>query len=932
MPADKFSVRCALLVAALVQLFTSTACAADSAKKAGKAEASGMVGPKGIGYAFILLFAALWAIVSSTRAFAVPPGDELTFEGGPKPVIFSGQIHADHGLKCKDCHTSIFKKEKGDAKITFEDHAAGKQYCFTCHNGTQAFATKGNCAKCHGNKSSIGAPSEPAASKSEVPLPAAASVLTQDALKAASPANKEEVPSKPAVAPAVSQEAAQAPAPVKKAEVAPKPTVAPADAQEVAKAPAPVKKEEAKLPGTKACEDCPDYSGWSGWVEAGVGYQTEDSYPFGRYTGLVDKGGLINAAGDVHYRGDDGSYLDVIATDLGLDSRDAIVDGGKQGKYGIAVEYDQIPNYRAEDAQSPFRNQGGGQLGLPAGWVPSNTTGTMPSLGTDLTSTPLKTERDRLGVKFSMIPGKEWEITGFFREEKKDGTKDVGATFGFSQTSILPVDFNYKTDDFGLSLGYRGSRLQYSLAYTGSFFKNEQDAITWENPFTHLAGQDYGSTAEAPDNQFHRISANLGYQLTDHTRIGAQLAFGRLTQNQAFLPYTVNPSIVTPGLPESSLNGQVDTTLAKFNINSRPTPRLLLDASYTYNNRDNKTSVNNYNYVITDSILAIDPSTGSPVTRQNLPYSFKQNLLRAKISYLLPKDAGLSGGFDYDQMNYTYQQVDETKNKTLWAKLKLPPLETVEGSLKYSYSTRDASTFVPLSSQTPPLGNPVFPDSVNPLMQPFELADRNRNQVGLDVAYNPRENLSLNLGVEYNKDDYPDMVLGLTQAEGWTVTPSLNYAFSETLSASAYYTYENLSSSQSGLEWIPVPPVSNSWMESDSNLTQTFGLSVNWKAIPDKLDLGADAVYSTFTGKIQYANATDLPDLTSNLFALGVHGNYKMKEKLSLRAAIWYESYKEDDWAKNASVDFLPTVLSLGVAPQDAQTVLFYLSARYEIN
>jgi hypothetical protein len=57
-----------------------------------------------------------------------------------------------------------------------------------------------------------------------------------------------------------------------------------------------------------------------------------------------------------------------------------------------------------------------------------------------------------------------------------------------------------------------------------------------------------------------------------------------------------------------------------------------------------------------------------------------------------------------------------------------------------------------------------------------------------------------------------------------------------------------------------------------------------------------------------------------------------MKEKLSLRAAVWYESYKEDDWAKNASVDFLPTVLSLGVAPQDAQTVLFYLSARYEIN
>jgi len=903
MPSDKFPVRCALLVAALVQRFTATANAADAEKKGGEAEASSRVGPKGTGNAFILIFAALWAILSSTWAFAVPPGEELVFEGGPKPVIFSGQIHADHGLKCKDCHTSIFKKEKGDAKIAFDDHAAGKQYCFTCHNGTQAFGTKGNCAKCHGNKSPSGAPSEPVA-KSEAPPPAAASVLMQDILKAAATAKQEGV--------------------------APPPAVAHAVAQDAPKALAPVKKEQAKLTVTKACEDCPDYSGWSGWVEGGLGFQSDDSYHFGRYTGLEKSGGLINAGGDVSYRGNDGRYLNGKATDLGLASRDMTVEGGKQGSYGIAVEYDQIPNFRAQDARSPFRNQGGGQLGLPADWVPGGTTSAMPRLGTDLASTSLKTERDRLGVKFSLIPANAWEISGFFRQEKKDGTKDVGATFGFSATSILPVAFNYKTDDFGLSLGYSGSRLQYSLAYSGSLFKNDQDAITWNNPFTQVAGQDLGRTAEAPDNQSHQISAHLGYQLTDHTRLGAQLALGRLTQNQAFQPYTLNPFIATPALPASSLSGRVDTTLAKIDLNSRPARRLRLDASYTYSNRDNKSSINTYNYVITDSILAIDPNTGSPVLRQNRPYSFEQHLLRTKVGYLLPKDTNLSGGFDYDQMNRTYQQVQETKDKTLWAKLKLHPLETVEGTLKYAYSTRDASTYVPLASQNPLLENPVFAESVNPLMQAFELADRKRNKLGLDVAFNPRENLSLNLDVDYYKDDYHNMVLGLTQADGLIFTPSLTYTFSERLSASAYYTYEKLNSDQTSREWIPLPPVSTTWLESDSNLTQTLGLSVNWKAIPEKLDLGADTVYSKFTGKIQYAGAADLPDLSSSLTAIGVHGNYKMKENLSLRAALWYEKYNESDWAKNASVGFLPTVLSLGTAPQNAETYLISLSARYE--
>jgi DmsE family decaheme c-type cytochrome len=108
---------------------------------------------KGAESALVLFIAALWAMLLSGQVLAVPPGEEIVFEGGPKPVIFSGQIHADKGLKCDDCHTAIFAKKKGDAKITLVDHFAGKKYCFACHNGKKAYAAKGNCAKCHGNSS-----------------------------------------------------------------------------------------------------------------------------------------------------------------------------------------------------------------------------------------------------------------------------------------------------------------------------------------------------------------------------------------------------------------------------------------------------------------------------------------------------------------------------------------------------------------------------------------------------------------------------------------------------------------------------------------------------------------------------------------------------------------------------------------------------------
>jgi len=141
--------------------------------------------------AFLLFFAALCAIVFAAQALAVPDDEELIFEEGPKPVVFSGKVHADHGLKCNDCHASLFKKSKGNAKISFDDHAEGSKYCFACHNGTKSFAaTKGSCAKCHGNKSSLAAPATPApaAAKEEPAKATAPAAVKQEAAKAAAPA------------------------------------------------------------------------------------------------------------------------------------------------------------------------------------------------------------------------------------------------------------------------------------------------------------------------------------------------------------------------------------------------------------------------------------------------------------------------------------------------------------------------------------------------------------------------------------------------------------------------------------------------------------------------------------------------------------------------------------------------------------------------
>ena len=95
-----------------------------------------------------IMILSMFALVGTSMA--VPSGKTVEFAGekGPGKVIFDGKIHADKGLKCNDCHTKLFKMKKGAEQITKADHEAGT-LCFSCHNGTKAFATANNCNKCH---------------------------------------------------------------------------------------------------------------------------------------------------------------------------------------------------------------------------------------------------------------------------------------------------------------------------------------------------------------------------------------------------------------------------------------------------------------------------------------------------------------------------------------------------------------------------------------------------------------------------------------------------------------------------------------------------------------------------------------------------------------------------------------------------------------
>ena len=73
---------------------------------------------------------------------------EITFNlKGVTPVTFSHTFHTQ-AYGCKDCHTKTFPYKTVVGKATMVDMVKGKS-CGACHNGKEAFASSGDCDKCH---------------------------------------------------------------------------------------------------------------------------------------------------------------------------------------------------------------------------------------------------------------------------------------------------------------------------------------------------------------------------------------------------------------------------------------------------------------------------------------------------------------------------------------------------------------------------------------------------------------------------------------------------------------------------------------------------------------------------------------------------------------------------------------------------------------
>ena len=665
------------------------------------------------------------------------------------------------------------------------------------------------------------------------------------------------------------------------------------------------------------CKYCEFEEGFGGEVELGAGYVSDDSFKFGEYNGLFEKGAYFIGNATASYRDEDAYYMDLFVRDLGLEKRSIGIEGGRQGKYKLFLRYDEIPHYISDTAVTPYLGTGSDTLKLPGydeippDWQRANTTAGMTDLNSSLRQVDLKTKRKRVDVGMAYTPISKWEYKLKYRHEVKDGqTATAGSFFYDAAQLIKPVD--YTTDQVDASIFYNSEKVQTSLAYYGSFFKNNNDSLTWDNAYSSAFGADAGQLALEPDNQFNQFVLSGGFHIAEGTLASAEVAMGRMEQNDSFLPYTTNTSLGgVNSLPSSSLNGIVDTLTANLKLVSAISEKWHLHAAYTYNDRDNKTPQLTF-----DSWVSTDIAVGG--SRTTLPYSFTENDFKINADYRLVRSTKLAFGYDYDTMERTYQETDKTKENTLWASATVRNLST-DLIVKIARGVRDVSNYTPVPEIQPP---------ENPLLRKYNMADRERLLSKVHASILPVENITLGLSVDYATDDYTDSQIGLTDGSEFSIHADAGMMLGENTNLHFFVGQQQIKSSQAGSQTLSTPD----WYADNNDTITTAGIGLT-QGINEQLDIGADFTMSRSVGEITVTSGSPsvYPDNVTNLDSLKLYANYRLKENISLYLGYWYESYDSSNWALDGvTPDSIPTVLSLGIQSPSYDVSVVALALRYQ--
>lgn len=662
------------------------------------------------------------------------------------------------------------------------------------------------------------------------------------------------------------------------------------------------------------CRLCPFERGTDAQYTAGTAYVSDDAARFGNANGYDHEGAYLLADGAGRFA-DDSQRIIWGFDDLGVDARALSLEGNRGGAIDYRLSYRGLPYYLYDTTSSVFRQSAPGRLVLPAGWVRAPVTSQMSSLDSSLAPVDIKSRRDMLDLGIKLRPRSSTQVYADYRRQERTGTTISGASF-FNTSSQLPRPIDQSTDELAVGLRYLAGHGTVDFAYRGSFFDNRLRALTWDNPFTSPPGAEQGALAESPDNSFQSLSVDGTFRFLEHTTVTFSAGLGHGEQDEALLPYTVNSQLTASALPRATLDGAVDTSHVALTASARPWSRVRLRASYRYDERDNRTPIDLWNGVITDSFNSVD-------IRSNVAYDFRRERVNLVADANVTSGLKLSAGYDYTTLDRSQQEVAAQTENGGWGRVRWRFAPGFELSARRGTERRDIDhydTALAVELQQ------------NPLLAKYNLAYRFRTYADLTLtAAGSERPYTVALSTFYADDDYARSRLGLTSDRDRRLAADFGWTFTPHISVYASASDEKIDARQTGSESFALPD----WSAMNTDRFQTLAGGLRLQQIPPRFDLTLDVSVADGATAIDLVRGTvedPFPKLRSRLDGLRFEAVYHRSSRLSVLLDLRYEHLDTEDWAL-AGVEpaTVAELLGLGADPFHYNVVVLGAGVTYRL-
>ncbi len=628
------------------------------------------------------------------------------------------------------------------------------------------------------------------------------------------------------------------------------------------------------------------------------------------------------------------------------------LEGGKYGRFRTEFKWDSNPHLYTRGATTLFNLDSSGVYTV-ADSIQANLQALDPA-PTSATTTPnpalitafrsylasgsvidVRSKRETFSIDQRFNITKNWSLRFRFMETRRTGQRPLGTgTYERTGTAVgdtfrtheieLPAQLDQRTDIFTFGTSYIKPHWGVNFDVTFSNFSNKFDSYVYDNPF-RLTDQATTGTAGAfnrqafarglhstlPDNQSRGFMVTAFVDLPYSSRWAGAFGWERFTQNEQFLPYTLNTTVTATGLtptstsslPQQSLEGEFENITVDQLLTSRPWKNLTFNLHYrAYDERNKTPEILFPGYAAYLEAYWRPTISGSFGVRliENEPASYLRQRASGEVVWDISRKVRWRGEYELETWNRDFRQTTRTNEHKFGTFFSFKPTNKFKADFDYRYQKR-----------TPQFYNPGPLE--NQLLRMFDQSERQRNDLRVKFQWAATPKIGISGDFAYLKDDYDKNFYGTSKFNEYRAGFDVLYNLKENTTIYANYSHENYKTWIQSIAKTGVPfDINNRWNRDDRNVNDNFGVGVSTYLSNSKwfwdvnyaFNYGRDLITTVNPGTpvataVTNATAFPFPEAKYRYQEFSVDSNYQIHPKAAIGVRYYFEPFMLDDWQTN---------------------------------